>query len=91
VVSLLHLNFIVQLSVTDSELVKELLERGVIVKEGGPNTDKKKITHALGLLEDHCIQEVETMTGISKSTLIPAKNKVKAKEVVKLYEKIREK
>jgi DNA invertase Pin-like site-specific DNA recombinase len=54
------------------------------LKEGRPNKfTKKQIANALGLLEEHSYKEVENMTGISKSTLIRAKNKEKAKEVVK--------
>ncbi|MFE4243650.1 recombinase family protein [Peribacillus butanolivorans] len=120
-------------TIEGSEIVKELLERGVIVnilnlgrldnkpqnkqirtmffafaefekdlivertqegkaiarqrddfKEGRPNKfTKKQIAHALGLLEEHSYKEVENMTGISKSTLIRAKNREKAKVVVK--------
>ncbi|MFD6440343.1 recombinase family protein [Peribacillus sp. NPDC060186] len=120
-------------TIEGSEIVKELLERGVIVnilnlgrldnnpqnklirtmffafaefekdlivertqegkaiarqrddfKEGRPNKfTKKQIAHALRLLEEHSYKEVENMTGISKSTLIRAKNREKAKVVVK--------
>ena len=45
-------------------------------REGRPNKYKKaQINHALKLLEDHSYNEVEEITGISKSTLIRAKRK----------------
>jgi DNA invertase Pin-like site-specific DNA recombinase len=45
-------------------------------KEGRPKVyGKKKIEHALKLLETHSYKEVEETTGISKSTLIRAKKK----------------
>ncbi|WP_336865279.1 recombinase family protein [Peribacillus frigoritolerans] len=47
-------------------------------REGRPNKhSKKKIEHALELLETHSYKEVEAKTGISKSTLIRAKKKAK--------------
>jgi DNA invertase Pin-like site-specific DNA recombinase len=47
-------------------------------REGRPNKfSKKQVDHALKLLENHSYREVENMTGISKSTLIRAKKKVK--------------
>jgi DNA invertase Pin-like site-specific DNA recombinase len=47
-------------------------------REGRPNKfSKKQVDHALKLLENHSYKEVENMTGISKSTLIRAKKKVK--------------
>ncbi|OXT15212.1 resolvase [Bacillus sp. OG2] len=51
-------------------------------REGRPNKfSKKQIEHALSLLVNHSYKEVENLTGISKSTLIRAKNKAKSKEV----------
>ncbi|WLR56508.1 recombinase family protein [Mesobacillus subterraneus] len=45
-------------------------------REGRPNKYKKdQVEHALKLLQDHSYKEVESMTGISKSTLIRAKKK----------------
>ncbi|MGG1630068.1 recombinase family protein [Rossellomorea sp. NRS-1567] len=45
-------------------------------REGRPNKyGKKKIEHALMLLETNSYKQVEEMTGISKSTLIRAKKK----------------
>lgn len=43
-------------------------------KEGRPKKyNKKKIDHALQLLQNHSYKQVEEITGISKSTLIRAK------------------
>jgi len=45
-------------------------------KEGRPNKfSKKQIEHALEILQNHSYKEVESMTGISKSTLIREKKK----------------
>ena len=45
-------------------------------REGRPRVyGKKQIQHALGLLQDHSYRQVMELTGISKSTLIRAKNK----------------
>ena len=45
-------------------------------REGRPHLyGKKQIQHALGLLESHSYKQVTELTGISKSTLIRAKNK----------------
>ncbi|MFB9757188.1 recombinase family protein [Ectobacillus funiculus] len=45
-------------------------------KEGRPNKfSKKQIEHALEILKTHSYKDVESMTGISKSTLIRAKKK----------------
>ncbi|MCP3033448.1 recombinase family protein [Halobacillus sp. A1] len=47
-------------------------------REGRPHKYKKaQIKHALELLEHNSYKQVEKMTGISKSTLIRAKKKVK--------------
>lgn len=44
-------------------------------REGRPRLySKKQIQHALGLLQDHSYKQVTELTGISKSTLIRAKN-----------------
>lgn len=45
-----------------------------------PKYGKKQIAHALELLETHSYKQVEEITGISKSTLIRAKRKLKAEE-----------
>ncbi len=45
-------------------------------REGRPRLySKKQIQHALGLLQNHSYKQVTELTGISKSTLIRAKNK----------------
>lgn len=45
-------------------------------REGRPHLySKKQIQHALGLLQNHSYKQVTELTGISKSTLIRAKNK----------------
>lgn len=47
-------------------------------REGRPKVyGKKQIEHALTLLESNSYKQVEEITGISKSTLIRAKNKVR--------------
>ncbi|QSO49186.1 recombinase family protein [Alicyclobacillus mengziensis] len=47
-------------------------------REGRPNKyTKKQVEHALSLLETHSYKQVEDLTGISKSTLIRAKKKMK--------------
>jgi len=47
-------------------------------REGRPNKfSKQHIANALELLEDHSYKQVEEKTGISKSTLIRAKRKLK--------------
>lgn len=47
-------------------------------REGRPTVHKRKaIQHALELLESHSYKEVVEITGISKSTLVRAKNKLK--------------
>ena len=45
-------------------------------REGRPNKySRKQLDHALELLNSHSYKQVESMTGISKSTLIRAKRK----------------
>jgi DNA invertase Pin-like site-specific DNA recombinase len=49
-------------------------------KEGRPNKfSQKQIKHALELLKDNSYKQVEEMTGISKSTLIRYRKKLKLK------------
>ncbi len=46
-------------------------------REGRPRLySKKQIQHALELLQNHSYKQVTELTGISKSTLIRAKNKI---------------
>lgn len=48
-------------------------------REGRPNKyGKKQLEHALKLLETRSYKQVESLTGISKSTLIRAKRKLKS-------------
>ena len=55
---------------------KAIAKRQPDFKEGRPHLySKKQIQHALGLLQDHSYRQVTELTGISKSTLIRAKNK----------------
>jgi len=50
-------------------------------REGRPKKyNRRHINHALKLLKNNSYKQVEEMTGISKSTLIRAKNKEKGKE-----------
>ena len=51
-------------------------------KEGRPNKfGKEQINLAMHLLDSHTYKEVESMTGISKSTLIRAKNNLKSIDI----------
>ena len=55
---------------------KEIAKLKPDFREGRPKRfSKQQIKLALELLESHSYKEVEQMTGISKSTLIRAKNK----------------
>ena len=55
---------------------KAIAKRQPDFKEGRPRLyGRKQIQHALGLLKDHSYRQVTELTGISKSTLIRAKNK----------------
>ena len=55
---------------------KEVAKQKPDFREGRPKKySKQQIKLALELLENHTYSEVEDMTGISKSTLIRAKNK----------------
>lgn len=55
---------------------KELAKQNPDFKEGRPPIYKRKqIDHALSLLKNHTYRQVTELTGISKSTLIRAKNK----------------
>ena len=60
---------------------KAIAKRNPDFREGRPNKfSKKHIEHALSLLDNHSYKQVESLTGISKSTLIRAKKKKKVKE-----------
>jgi len=51
-----------------------------------PKYNRKQLLHALELLKTNTYEEVTELTGISKSTLIRAKRKEKAKEIEKQME-----
>lgn len=58
---------------------KAIARRQPDFREGRPRLyNKKQIQHALELLKDHSYRQVTELTGISKSTLIRAKNKATA-------------
>lgn len=65
----------------ERELIKERMQDGKAIarqsptyREGRPKKySKPQIEHALTLLADHSFTQVETLTGISKSTLIRAR------------------
>ena len=58
---------------------KAIAKRQPDFREGRPKLyNKKQIQHALELLQDHSYRQVTELTGISKSTLIRAKNKATA-------------
>ena len=60
---------------------KAIAKQNPNFKEGRPKKyNPEKIQHALDLLENHSYTQVETLTGISKSTLIRAKRKQLAEE-----------
>ena len=60
---------------------KAIAKRNPDFREGRPNKfSKKHIEHALSLLDTNSYKQVESLTGISKSTLIRAKKKKLAKE-----------
>ena len=53
---------------------KAIAKKNPDFREGRPKKyGRKQIAHALELLENHSYKEVESLTGISKSTLIRAK------------------
>ena len=58
---------------------KAIARRQPDFREGRPCLyNRKQIQHALDLLQDHSYRQVTELTGISKSTLIRAKNKAAA-------------
>lgn len=60
---------------------KAIAKQNPDFREGRPKTyGKKQIEHALSLLDSMSYKQVEERTGISKSTLIRAKNKRKTTE-----------
>ncbi|WP_226530865.1 recombinase family protein [Metabacillus niabensis] len=73
----------------ERDMIVERTQEGKVIarqrkdfREGRPNKfSKKQIDHALNLLKSHSYNEVENMTGISKSTLIRAKRKQASKYI----------
>ncbi|MGX2962120.1 recombinase family protein (plasmid) [Peribacillus sp. JNUCC 23] len=69
----------------ERDMIVERTQEGKVIarlkddfREGRPNKfSKKQIEHALQLLENNSYKQVESMTGISKSTLIRAVRKKK--------------
>ena len=69
----------------ERELIVERMAEGKAIARQNPNYregrkptySREQISHALELLESHSYRKVEAKTGISKSTLIRAKNKLK--------------
>ncbi|MEH6943054.1 recombinase family protein [Bacillus sp. JJ722] len=67
----------------ERDMIVERTQEGKVIakqhpdfREGRPNKfSKKHVDHALHLLETHSYKQVESLTGISKSTLIRAKKK----------------
>lgn len=55
---------------------KAIAKKNPNFREGRPKNGKKKIEHALKLLEKHSYKQVEEITGISNSTLIRAKKNI---------------
>lgn len=68
----------------ERDLIVERTKEGKVIakqrkdfREGRPKKfTKKQVEHALELLTSHSYKEVESLTGISKSTLIRAKKKL---------------
>lgn len=57
---------------------KAIAKQNPDFKEGRPKKySRKQVEHAIGLLDNHSYRQVEDLTGISKSTLIRAKNRLK--------------
>lgn len=76
-------NIMLSFSEFERDMIVERTQEGKAIakkqpgyREGRPRLySKKQIQHALGLLENHSYKQVTELTGISKSTLIRAKNK----------------
>lgn len=87
---LLMLRMLSAIAEFDREMIVERLAEGKAIaklkpdfKEGRPDKfDKKHMDNALKLLESNSYKQVESMTGISKSTLIRHKKKMMQKELV---------
>ena len=76
-------NIMLSFSEFERDMIVERTQEGKAIakkqpgyREGRPRLySKKQIQHALGLLENYSYKQVTELTGISKSTLIRAKNK----------------
>lgn len=81
----LILNIMLAFAEFERDMIIERTQEGKAIakqkpdfREGRPKKfSKKQIEHALKLKETHSYKQVEEMTGISKSTLIRAKKKLK--------------
>lgn len=87
-VSTLMRNILLSFAQFERDMIVERTQEGKTIarlkedfREGRPpKYGRKQITHALDLLETHSYKQVEEITGISKSTLIRAKKRLKAEE-----------
>jgi DNA invertase Pin-like site-specific DNA recombinase len=81
----LILHIMLSFSEFERDMIVERTQEGKMIakqkpdfREGRPKKyGRRQIEHALQLLETHSYKQVESMTGISKSTLIRAKRKQK--------------
>jgi len=81
----LILHIMLSFSEFERDMIVERTQEGKMIakqkpdfREGRPKKyGRRQIEHALLLLETHSYKQVESMTGISKSTLIRAKRKQK--------------
>jgi DNA invertase Pin-like site-specific DNA recombinase len=84
----LILHIMLSFSEFERDMIVERTQEGKMIakqkpdfREGRPKKyGRRQIEHALQLLEAHSYKQVESMTGISKSTLIRAKRKQKQEE-----------
>lgn len=87
-VSMLMRNILLSFAQFERDLIVERTSEGKAIarqredfREGRPpKYGKKQIAHALDLLKTHSYKQVEEITGISKSTLIRAKRKLKVEK-----------
>lgn len=85
-------NIMVSFAQFERDMIVERTQEGKAVakqspdfREGRPKKySRKQIKHGLSLLRHHSYKEVTEMTGISKSTLIRAKRKLKEEEIKQL-------
>ena len=80
----LLLNVMLAFAQFERDMIVERTQEGKAIAKKDPNFREgrpkvygnKQIDHALELLKDHTYRQVEDLTGISKSTLIRAKNQL---------------